>query len=90
MPVKTLARLVRKAVARGLDPATPAVALANATRPDEAAIAATVASLPARLAELPRGPVIVMIGRVFGEMRNQRREPGGSGAGSQDAVARVR
>jgi len=66
MPVRTLAALTDKALAAGLDPATPAVAVARATRADEAIIAATIADLPAQLvAEAPRGPVLVMIGRVF-------------------------
>ena len=65
-------RARRQAIARGLDPATPAVAIADATRPDEMVIAAPIASLPAQLAELPRGPVIVMIGRVFAEAAGSR------------------
>jgi uroporphyrin-III C-methyltransferase / precorrin-2 dehydrogenase / sirohydrochlorin ferrochelatase len=66
MPVKTLPALVAKACAAGLDPATPAVAVAQAARADECRIASNVADLPARLAaEAPSGPVVVMIGRVF-------------------------
>jgi uroporphyrin-III C-methyltransferase/precorrin-2 dehydrogenase/sirohydrochlorin ferrochelatase len=66
MPVKTLRALVVHAIAAGLDPATPAIAVARATRPDEARLVSTVAELPDRLAaaELP-GPVVVMIGRAF-------------------------
>ena len=67
MPIKTLGELAARAIAAGLDPATPAVAVARATRPDEARIVSTIAALPGRLAEagLP-GPVVVMIGRTFG------------------------
>jgi uroporphyrin-III C-methyltransferase/precorrin-2 dehydrogenase/sirohydrochlorin ferrochelatase len=66
MPVKTLPELVTTAVKAGLDPATPAVAVERATRPDERVIAATIGELPARLAAEPTsGPVVVMIGRVF-------------------------
>jgi uroporphyrin-III C-methyltransferase / precorrin-2 dehydrogenase / sirohydrochlorin ferrochelatase len=66
MPVRTLPALVAKAHAAGLDPATPAVAVAQATRADEKAIAGSIAELPALLAvEAPSGPVVVMIGRVF-------------------------
>jgi len=66
MPTKTLPDLVAHALAAGLDPATPAVAVARATRADERVIAGPVADLPARLgAEAPSGPVVVMIGRVF-------------------------
>ena len=68
MPTKTLAALVAKATAEGLDPQTPAIAIARATRPDQAVVASTISELPARLAQaaLP-GPVLVMLGRVMGE-----------------------
>jgi uroporphyrin-III C-methyltransferase / precorrin-2 dehydrogenase / sirohydrochlorin ferrochelatase len=68
MPAKTLSQLAMAAVTRGLDPATPAVAVERATRPNERIIAGTIADLPARLAaEQPSGPVVVMIGRAFAE-----------------------
>jgi uroporphyrin-III C-methyltransferase / precorrin-2 dehydrogenase / sirohydrochlorin ferrochelatase len=68
MPTRTLPELVTCAVQAGLDPATPALAVEQATRADERVIAATIADLPARLAaEPPSGPVVVMIGRVFAE-----------------------
>ncbi len=65
MPVKTLGALIERAVAAGLDPQTPAMAIARATRPDQQSIAAPISDLPTRLAEaaLP-GPVLVIIGRV--------------------------
>jgi uroporphyrin-III C-methyltransferase / precorrin-2 dehydrogenase / sirohydrochlorin ferrochelatase len=68
MPVKTLPELVASARKAGLDPATPALAIERATRPDERVIAATIAELPARLATAAlSGPVVVMIGRAFAE-----------------------
>ncbi len=71
MPAKTLAAFAMTAIARGLDAATPAAAVFNATRPDETVVAATIADLPARLAAAGRdgaaGPVIVMIGRVLAD-----------------------
>ena len=68
MPTRTLAGLAAKAIAAGLDPATPAVAIARATRPDEEIIAATIATLPSRVAvRSPPGPVLVMIGRAMAE-----------------------
>jgi uroporphyrin-III C-methyltransferase/precorrin-2 dehydrogenase/sirohydrochlorin ferrochelatase len=68
MPVNTLPALVAKACDAGLDPATPAVAVARATRADERTIAGSIAELPALLAaEAPSGPVVVMIGRVFAD-----------------------
>ena len=68
MPASTLAALVDKATAEGLDPLTPALAIARATRPDQAVVAAPIGELPERLAQaaLP-GPLLVMLGRVFGE-----------------------
>jgi uroporphyrin-III C-methyltransferase/precorrin-2 dehydrogenase/sirohydrochlorin ferrochelatase len=66
MPAKTLAEFSARAIAQGLDPATPAVAVSRATRADEVSIRAPIAELPERLAAvgLP-GPILVMIGRVI-------------------------
>ena len=68
MPVHTLSALVARAVAEGLDPSMPSAAIARATRPDQAVVAAPIGELPVRLAEasLP-GPVLVMIGRGVGD-----------------------
>jgi uroporphyrin-III C-methyltransferase/precorrin-2 dehydrogenase/sirohydrochlorin ferrochelatase len=68
MPTRTLAELAATGIAHGLDPATPALAIIKATRPDETVIASTIRELPARLAEAPPGPVLVMMGRVFTEV----------------------
>jgi uroporphyrin-III C-methyltransferase / precorrin-2 dehydrogenase / sirohydrochlorin ferrochelatase len=69
MPVRTLDALVARAVAEGLDPSTPAVAVARATRPDQVTIAATIGDLPERmaLAELP-GPALVMLGAALAHL----------------------
>jgi uroporphyrin-III C-methyltransferase / precorrin-2 dehydrogenase / sirohydrochlorin ferrochelatase len=79
MPTKTLTELVANAVQAGLDPATPAVAVERATRPNERVIAATITDLPARLAvEPPSGPLIVIIGRAlteYVEAKNAEAEP---------------
>lgn len=65
MPRKTLGQFVERAIAAGLDPATPALAVASATRDAQAEVAAPLADLPARAAALPAGaPVIVIIGAV--------------------------
>jgi uroporphyrin-III C-methyltransferase/precorrin-2 dehydrogenase/sirohydrochlorin ferrochelatase len=75
MPAKTLGELAASAIAAGLDPATPAVAIARATRPDEEVRSGTVAELAARLVEeAPRGPVLVLIGRVFAHCREAIRD----------------
>ena len=68
MPLRTIGDLVKHAIAAGLDPSTPAVAVAHATRPDETVIAAPISELPAKLtAEAPSGPVLVLIGHVLVE-----------------------
>jgi uroporphyrin-III C-methyltransferase / precorrin-2 dehydrogenase / sirohydrochlorin ferrochelatase len=75
MPLKTIGDLVARALAAGLDPATPAVAVARATRPDETVIAAPVAELPARLsAQAPGGPVLVLIGHVLADRAAESRD----------------
>ena len=69
MPKKTLRELSTRAIAAGLDPATPAVAVANATRPDETIVAGTIADIADRIeADAPGGPVLVMIGKVLAEV----------------------
>jgi uroporphyrin-III C-methyltransferase/precorrin-2 dehydrogenase/sirohydrochlorin ferrochelatase len=71
MPSKTLPNLVQAALKAGLEPKTPAVAVASVTRAEERVIAASIADLPARLAaEPPSGPVVVMIGRVFDHLQS--------------------
>ena len=68
MPVRTLAALVAKATAEGLDAQTPALAIANATRPNQAVVEAPIGELPTRLAVAAlSGPVLVMLGHVFGD-----------------------
>jgi uroporphyrin-III C-methyltransferase / precorrin-2 dehydrogenase / sirohydrochlorin ferrochelatase len=90
MPAKTLPELVAKAVGAGLDPATPAVAVERATRPDERVIVTSIADLWRRLAaEPPSGPVIVMIGRVFGHAAAAAWQPA-QGAAKNLTVSRGR
>jgi len=69
MPTRTFAELAATAIARGLDPQTPAVAVARTTRSDEQRVADTIGALGQRLeAEVVSGPVLVMIGQVFAEL----------------------
>jgi len=82
MPTRTLAELVTKALTEGLDPATPAIAVARATRPDQQVLHAAIGDLPRKLAaaDLP-GPVLVMLGRTIaradaGAVRAARRRRG--------------
>jgi uroporphyrin-III C-methyltransferase/precorrin-2 dehydrogenase/sirohydrochlorin ferrochelatase len=66
MPSRTLTAMVDTAIARGLAPDTPAIAIAGATRPGQTAVGARIAELPARLAAaMLRGPVLVLVGRLM-------------------------
>lgn len=65
MPRRTMALLLDEAVARGLDPATPACAVLHATRPTERIVRARVGTLAAAVAEAGDGPMIVLIGRAL-------------------------
>ena len=66
MPKKTLAELATRAIAQGLDPATPAVAIAAATRPGEVSIAAPIAEIADKLNQAAiKGPLLVLIGRAL-------------------------
>jgi uroporphyrin-III C-methyltransferase / precorrin-2 dehydrogenase / sirohydrochlorin ferrochelatase len=67
MPKRTLRAVAAAALEHGIDPATPAVAVADATRDGEIVLRGTVADIAARLeAASPPGPVLVMIGGVLG------------------------
>jgi uroporphyrin-III C-methyltransferase/precorrin-2 dehydrogenase/sirohydrochlorin ferrochelatase len=81
MPTRTLAALVGKAIEQGLDPATPAIAITRATRPDQIVISDQIGKLPAQLSQAaPDGPVLVMVGRVFSLVESHvRRRDEGSG-----------
>jgi len=65
MPRKTLAEFVSHALANGLSPDVPAVAIASATLPAQRHVAGRIADLPALAEALPAGaPVIVIVGEV--------------------------
>jgi uroporphyrin-III C-methyltransferase/precorrin-2 dehydrogenase/sirohydrochlorin ferrochelatase len=65
MPRNTLGEFARRALAKGLDPATPAVAVASATLPDEARVAGTIATIGILAEALPpSAPVTILIGWV--------------------------
>lgn len=73
MPKKTLRQFADRALAAGLDPATPALAIANATRPEEQVVSATIGAMPD--AALPDGPTIVMIGSVCASANRNTAHP---------------
>jgi uroporphyrin-III C-methyltransferase/precorrin-2 dehydrogenase/sirohydrochlorin ferrochelatase len=73
MPTRTLTVLVAKALDEGLDPQTPALAIARATRPDQTVVQAPIGELAVRLAKsgLP-GPLLVVLGRVVAAKHGAR------------------
>jgi uroporphyrin-III C-methyltransferase/precorrin-2 dehydrogenase/sirohydrochlorin ferrochelatase len=89
MPKKTLQQFANRALAAGLDPTTPALAIANATRPTEQVVTATIDALAG--AVLPDGPTIVMIGAVCGAATNSvhSRKSGNPESGSPLALGRT-
>lgn len=65
MPRATLDLFVRSALSKGLDPATPAIAIASATLAEEMHVAGRVAEIGALASELPAGaPIMIVIGWV--------------------------
>src|SRR6266545_391462 len=86
MPKRTLAELATTAIAHGLAPTTPAVAVAAATRPDQHVVRATIADIAARLDDVaPEGPVLIMIGHALAQC-GERDEPGQQQSGESPAV----
>ncbi|MFG1480086.1 siroheme synthase CysG [Xanthobacter sp. V4C-4] len=71
MPRHTLAELVGRLMPAGIDPATPAVAVFAATRPDERLVGASIATLAAAVdaavADGAAGPCIVLYGHALAE-----------------------
>ena len=68
MPKRSLAELCERAIARGVEPSLPAVAIAAATRPEQEVITGTVADIAGRLAAAsPDGPLLVMIGLALAQ-----------------------
>src|SRR5690606_32605558 len=75
MPTRTFAALSEKALAHGLSPQTPVVAVSRATRRDEHVIVGTLGDMAARLADQkPQGPLLVLIGRVLENYRMHKVE----------------
>lgn len=68
MPRATLAEFASSAIAAGLSPDTPAVAIASATLPGQAQVSGTVSTISGLAASLPaKAPVTIVIGWVARE-----------------------
>lgn len=66
MPKRTLAELSDVAIRHGLDPATPAYAIANATREDEKVLRSTIGEIAHVLHDAHfGGPVLVLVGEAL-------------------------
>jgi uroporphyrin-III C-methyltransferase / precorrin-2 dehydrogenase / sirohydrochlorin ferrochelatase len=75
MPGKTIRELAATAIAHGLAPDTPTLAIASATRPDEEIVRGTIADIADRLQQAaPAGPLLVMIGRALAEAESSAAE----------------
>lgn len=68
MPTRTYSQFSAGAQNAGLDPATPAIAVWNATRPDQYVLRSTLAALRKELpAQEREGPLLVLIGSALDE-----------------------
>lgn len=66
MPRASWNSFASKVIAAGLDPATPAIAIINATRPGQRVVQATLATLQAALADADgQGPCLILYGQVI-------------------------
>ncbi len=72
---RTLAGMMERAAAAGLDPATPARFIINATREDEIAVEGTASVIAAKVAACSQaGPGVLLLGAAFGRAAASRRE----------------
>jgi uroporphyrin-III C-methyltransferase/precorrin-2 dehydrogenase/sirohydrochlorin ferrochelatase len=89
MPTRTLTALVAKATSEGLDPKTPALAIARATRPDQAVVYAPIGELAVRLAKAGlKGPLLVLLGRMTAE-HCEMQSLGSTGATAKSALGAI-
>lgn len=66
MGVKTLPALARRLLDEGLDPATPAVMIENASLPEERRFVSTLAEMPTLIAAAaPTGPCMLLYGQTL-------------------------
>jgi uroporphyrin-III C-methyltransferase/precorrin-2 dehydrogenase/sirohydrochlorin ferrochelatase len=66
MPRRTIGRILATAVRRGLPPATPALAIFNATRPDEHLVHGTASTLANAMQGVTvKGPALVIVGEAL-------------------------
>jgi uroporphyrin-III C-methyltransferase len=72
MGSKTLAGLAAHFIEAGMDPATPALAIENASLPSQRVFAATIATLPRILAgTATTGPMLLLIGEAMSDAQTE-------------------
>jgi uroporphyrin-III C-methyltransferase/precorrin-2 dehydrogenase/sirohydrochlorin ferrochelatase len=63
MPARTFAEFASRAMSAGLSPSTPAIAIWNATRPEQFTLSSTLQELPSSLEPGSRqGPLLILLG----------------------------
>ena len=68
MPSRTFEEFTGRAQAAGLDPKTPAIAVWNATRPEQFVLRATIADMSGQLSKQERkGPLLILLGEALEE-----------------------
>ncbi len=68
MPSRTFVEFSDNAVKAGLDPETPAIAVWNATRPEQHAVHSTLAGLRTELSAAGKsGPLLILLGKALRE-----------------------
>jgi uroporphyrin-III C-methyltransferase / precorrin-2 dehydrogenase / sirohydrochlorin ferrochelatase len=76
MGVKTLPALVERLLAEGLDPATPAAMVENASLPEERRFIAPIAEMPDVIArEAPIGPCMLLYGQTLDRAEQSDESP---------------
>jgi uroporphyrin-III C-methyltransferase / precorrin-2 dehydrogenase / sirohydrochlorin ferrochelatase len=75
MPKATIGELCAELMCRGLSASHPVAAVFNATRPSEVTLAATLATLPERIADTANdAPCIVLVGEAVARLARQPTE----------------
>jgi uroporphyrin-III C-methyltransferase/precorrin-2 dehydrogenase/sirohydrochlorin ferrochelatase len=84
MPRRTLRDFLETAIARGLPRSTPAVAIVDATRPQEQVLAATAGTLAQAVEDRPdKGPMLIMVGEA---LRSPATRPGSESVAARPSL----
>jgi uroporphyrin-III C-methyltransferase/precorrin-2 dehydrogenase/sirohydrochlorin ferrochelatase len=76
MPTRTFAEFSSRAAEAGLDPSTPAIAIWNATRPEQHTLHSTLSELGCTLPQQEQsGPLLILLGRALHESKDAAFSP---------------